>query len=51
VLAVVARTSGFLGIRPRSVALLVTVAADGAMTVMGLSAPLRATGLGWEPAA
>jgi superfamily II DNA or RNA helicase len=51
VLALVARTSGFLGIRPRSVALLVTVAADGAMTVMGLSAPLRPTGLGWEPAA
>ncbi len=49
-MAIVVRTSGFLGIRPRSVAILASVQADGALTVLGMSAPLRATGLGWEPA-
>lgn len=50
VMAIVVRTSGFLGIRPRSVAMLASVQADGALALLGMSAPLRATGLGWEPA-
>ena len=49
VIAIVARTSGFLGIRKRSVAALASVAADGSLGILGISAPLRATGLGWEP--
>lgn len=50
-MAIVARTSGFLGIRPRSVALLASLQAEGSLGVLGASVPLRATGLGWEPAA
>ncbi len=50
VMAIVARTSGFLGLRPRSVALLTAVQVDGSLSVLGVSAPLRMTGLGWEPA-
>jgi hypothetical protein len=37
------------GIRKRSVAALASVAADGSLGILGISAPLRATGLGWEP--
>ena len=50
VMAVMARTSGFLGLRPRSVALLTAAQVDGSLSVLGASAPLRMTGLGWEPA-
>ena len=50
VMAIVARTSGFLGLCPRSVALLTAVQVDGSLSVLGASAPLRMTGLGWEPA-